>query len=461
MVKYILKIFSGLYGYPTPPLAGSGGSNLSSAFSKKTNPMEVASKVGYEDAANAKTNCDSAGSEDCHSCGSRNPEGATPWVERNYNGRKDAPRPLDSRLRGNDTYGCFSSSATFEAASIRWATRFVLLVLVVAICSCGNKQDAVEKKRPAVAVKVAVVSLSDEEIVKTYTGTLEGEKQAVIYAKIAEAVKAVHVREGQHVKADQVLISLDKSGPSSRYQEALSLYRNAEKNYKKMEYLYGEGAVSESKFDAAKTQYEVTKAGFEAASQLVEVQSPIDGVVTSLKVSKGDFLGPGQELATVATVVRLRVKFGVNAADIGSMTLGTMVTVSSADATRTAKGTVLSVARSADPVTRTFQVEVVLDNSEGMFRPGVFIRINIPLEQLTGVVVVPRQAVIARRGEEVVFVVSNGVAQEREVTTGADLGGRIVITYGLIAGDTLVTLGQDYLQDGVEVNITDIVEGEQ
>ncbi len=338
---------------------------------------------------------------------------------------------------------------------------FGLLSLLFSFFSCGSKQDAVEKERPAVAVKVTVVDLSDEEIVKTYTGTLEGEKQAVIYAKIAEAVEAVHVREGQRIKADQVLISLDKSGPSSRYQETLSLYRNAEKNYKKMEYLYGEGAVSESQFDAAKTQYEVTKAGFEAASQLVEVQSPIDGVVTSLKVSKGDFLGPGQELATVATVDRLRVKFGVNAADVGSMTPGTMVTVSSADATRTAEGTVLSVARSADPVTRTFQVEVVFDNSKGAFQPGVFIRINIPLEQLTGVVVVPRQAVIARRGGEVVFVVSNGIAQEREVTTGADIGGRIVITSGLNAGDTLVTLGQDYLQDGVEVNITDIAEGEQ
>lgn len=342
-----------------------------------------------------------------------------------------------------------------------WATRFIFVLLSLSLTSCGDDDDVVEKERPAVAVKVAVINLSDEEIVKTYTGTVEGEKQAVIYAKIAEAIEAVHVREGERVKADQVLISLDKSGPSSRYQEALSLYRNAEKNYKKMEYLFGEGAVSESQFDAAKTQYEVTKAGYEAAAQLVEIQSPIDGMVTSLKVSKGDFLGPGQELATVATVDRLRVKFGVNATDVGLVTPGTMVTVFSGDATQTVEGTVLSIARSADPVTRTFQVEIVFDNSEEKFQPGVFVRIDVPLEQLTGVVVVPRQAVIVRRGGEVVFVVSNGIAQEREVTTGADLGGRIVVTSGLNAGDTLVTLGQDYLQEGVKVNITDILEGKQ
>jgi len=219
--------------------------------------------------------------------------------------------------------------------------------------------------------------------------------------------------------------------------------------------------VSESQFDAAKTQYEVNKASFEAAAQLVEIQSPIDGVVTSVKVSKGDFLSPGRELVTVATVDRLRVKVGVNAADIGSVTPGTRITVSSRVESQTAEGTVLSVARSADPMTRTFQVEVVFDNREGTFRPGEFVRVNLPLEQLTGVVVVPRQAVIARRGGSVVFIVSNGLAHGREVTIGAEFDGRVMVALGLSLGDTLVTLGQDYLQDGTKVIITDIFEGDQ
>jgi len=382
VMKYILKTFRGLYGCPTPPVAGGEMRNLDSALLKKT-----------------------------HSKG--------------------------------------------------WATRFALLVLPLAICSCEGNQDTVKKERPAVAVEATIVRLSNEEIVKTYTGTLEGEKQTVIRAKIAEAVEMVHVHEGQSVKANQVFISLDKSGPSSQYQQERSLYENAKKNYKKMEYLFGEGAVSESQFDAAKTQYEVNKAGFEAAAQLVEVQSPIDGVVTSLKVSKGDFLGPGQELATVATVDRLRVKFGVNAADIGSVAPGTVVTVSTGGESQTAEGTVLSVARSADPITRTFQVEVVFDNREGAFRPGEFVRVNLPLKQLTEVVIIPREAVITRRGGSVVFVVLNSQAHDREVTIGAEFDGRVAVPSGLSPGDTLVTLGQDYLQDGTKVIITDIFEGEQ
>jgi membrane fusion protein (multidrug efflux system) len=336
-----------------------------------------------------------------------------------------------------------------------------LMALSLVIHSCSNVAEKVEQKQPTVAVKVTVVEPSDEEVITTYTGTLEGEKQAVIYAKIAEAVETVHVREGERVKAEQVLISLDKTGPSSRYQEALSPYLNAEKNYKKMEYLFKEGAVSESQFDAAKTEYEVAKAGFEAASRLVEIQSPIEGIVTSVKVSKGDYLNPGQQLVTVATTDRLRVKFGVNADELGYIEQGKKITISSESVPQPAEGTVLSVAHSADPDTRTFQVEAIIDNHNGLFKPGMFVRVNVTLSQLTDVIVIPRQAMLQLGGSDVVFVVFNGRARQKAVTTGADLGVGVVIDSGLSKGDTLVTLGQNYLQDAAAVNITEVLTGGQ
>jgi len=70
----------------------------------------------------------------------------------------------------------------------------------------------------------------------------------------------------------------------------------------------------------------------------VDIQSPIDGVVTSLNVSQGDYLAPGQELATVATVDKLRVEFGAKAADVGSVMPGAAVTVYSEIATQAVKG---------------------------------------------------------------------------------------------------------------------------
>ncbi|HWR82547.1 MAG TPA: efflux RND transporter periplasmic adaptor subunit [Candidatus Deferrimicrobium sp.] len=344
----------------------------------------------------------------------------------------------------------------FHAARGVW-----IMALPLAMCSCESSKNAAPAVQPAIAVKAEVIRLSQHDIVKTYTATLEGEKQAVIYGKIAEAVDSVHVDEGQRVSARQVLISLDKWGPSSRYQETLSLYKNAEKNYQKMDYLFKEGAVSESQFDAALTQYEVAKAGFEAAAQLVEIRSPIDGIVTSLNVSKGDYLSPGEELATVATVDRLRAKFGVNAADVAYITPGARVTVSAEGIDVPAEGTVSSIARSANSDTRTFQTEVIVRNSGQAFRPGMFVRVNVIQQHLTDAVIVPRQALVIRGAGQKAFVVVGGVARQRNVTAGTDLGGQIVVTSGLTAGDTLVTLGQDYLQDGAPVKITQIASENQ
>jgi membrane fusion protein (multidrug efflux system) len=134
-----------------------------------------------------------------------------------------------------------------------------LLIVLMAGCS-GNNQSSDNRSERAVSVKGQVVHLASKELTKSFTGTLEGVRQAVITAKIAEAVEKVMVSEGDRVEADQVLIQLDRTGPTSNFIQAQSLYLNAEKNYKKMKYLYDEGAVSESQFDAAKTEYEVSKA---------------------------------------------------------------------------------------------------------------------------------------------------------------------------------------------------------
>ncbi len=327
-----------------------------------------------------------------------------------------------------------------------------LLLTALFILSCGSNEVAQKEERP-VSVRATVVSISDEQVTRSFTGSLEGEKQADIYAKIAEVVERVEVREGRRVSEGQMLIMLDKSGPSSMYRNTESLFRNAEKNFHKMEYLHKEGAVSEAQFDAARTEYEVSRASFEAAARLVEIQSPISGIVTSLDVSVGDYLNLGQKLATIASVDRLRAKFGVNSRDVAHINEGDAVTVSAAEIAHGAEGRVVSVSRSADPNTRAFQVEVLLDNTELLYRPGMFVRVSTVVEELHDVVVIPRDAVVDLDGRETVFIVSGEIAHKRPVTLGVELDGRAVITDGLNAGDTLVTLGQSYLDEGFKVNV--------
>lgn len=338
----------------------------------------------------------------------------------------------------------------------------VILAMIALLNSCSNNNDETtdiiaEREIP---VKVMIAKESTEEVVKTYTGTLEGKKQAVIYSKIAEAVNKVYVREGDHVKVDQVIVSLDNYGASSSYQQSMTLYKNAEKNFNKMSYLFEEGAISESAYDAAKTDYEVSKASWEAADKLVNIQSPIEGMVTSLLVSRGDYLTAGQQLFTIATTDTLRVKFGVNEMDIKQVKEGNSVNLVVNSLNLTATGLINTVAKSADPFNRSYQVEALLVNNNKTFNPGMFVRVELIMDVLDNVITVPREVVLNLDGKDMIYTVRDNKARLNEVILGENLNGRVIISSGIIAGDTLVTLGQDYLEDDIKVKITNVETGE-
>ena len=334
---------------------------------------------------------------------------------------------------------------------------FLSTLIALMVASCADNSEVVEQAAPKVTpVEAAIIHLSSHDVTRGFTGTLVGEKQAELHARIAEAVDRVLVTEGQHVKEGQKLILLDKGGPASTYRNTESLYRNAEKNHGNLKYLYDEGAVSESQYDAALTQYEVAKASFESVAQTVEIRSPIDGVVTSLSVAEGDYLQLGEELATIATLENLRVTFGVNARDIATIKMGDTVTISSSDVEASVPGIVVSIAQSADPKTRAFEVEAQVANSGTGFHPGMFVRAAIVLERWRDAIIIPHEAVMELDNKQTVFVVNGGSVHKREVIIAGEIPQGVVIDEGLSTGDTLVTLGQTYLDEGFSVKITSL-----
>ena len=337
--------------------------------------------------------------------------------------------------------------------------KFLLLSTLVAlmVTSCANDNEVVEQQAPrATPVEAAIAHISSHDVTRGFTGTLVGEKQAEIHARIAEAVDRVLVVEGQSVKEDQVLIQLDKNGPASTYRNAESLYRNAEKNHDKQKYLYEQGAISESQYDAALTAYEVAKASFESVKQLVEIRSPINGVVTSLNVSEGNYLQLGTKLVTIAALENLRITFGVNARDVATINLGDTVLISSSGVAKTVPGVVIAIAQSADPQTRTFEIEAQLANTGSGLHPGMFVRASVVLERWRDVIIIPHEAVVKMDNQQTVFVVINGTVHKRGVTIVGEIPQGVVIEDGLNVGDTLVTLGQTYLDDGFSVKITSL-----
>ncbi len=332
------------------------------------------------------------------------------------------------------------------------------------LAGCGKPQNAEKKEGnlsyATIPVEIAVVYKQNLSVTKQYSGTLEGEEQANIVAKISERITVINAQVGQPVKAGQVLVVLDRSGATSQYYQAQAAFNNAAKTYERMKALFKEGAISQQSLDGTQTAYEVAKANFDAAKSAVELTTPIPGVVTAVNVSVGDLTAPGAVLMTVAKIGRMKVDFDVSETDLGSLTAGQKVQVYS-EARPDVKivGKIVQLSKSADVRSRTFQIKALFGNTpDNWFRPGMFCRVNAAVSSHGKQLVVPATSIISDGVTNRVFIVSNGRSFQRTVRTGLTDGKVFEILDGLEERDTVITTGATSARDSGYVTIANLGE---
>jgi RND family efflux transporter MFP subunit len=336
-----------------------------------------------------------------------------------------------------------------ETKMNRFGSAAIVLIALVVSCGGNNTGDTPANNREErITVEVSRATLGDMTIYRDYTGTLEGVEQAVLLAKVAETVTGIRIRPGDRVNEGDLLILLEKSGPSSNFRQAEAYYGNAKKTFDKMKYLYDEGAISEQQYDNAKTEFQVAEANFKAARDLVEISSPIAGVVTDLRVNIGDQTMNGQKLATVSRVDSLRLTAGVDPEEVGYIELGMTARVYPVGQKNDwIEGVVTRVASSADPKTRAFEIEITVANTESSLKPGSFAGCTIPLRELSGIVKVPDESILLREGLKKIYIVQRDSAWVTDIVTGESSDGYTQIVSGVNAGDMVVTVGHAFLQD--------------
>jgi membrane fusion protein, multidrug efflux system len=332
----------------------------------------------------------------------------------------------------------------------------IVLALSMAVISCGGKKKEVAIEEKAIAVTVAPASVENIVISRTYTGTLQGDKQAMIYASIPEAIVALPVSEGSQVQAGQAIVLLDKEGPSSHYHQAEAAYLDAKDNYEKMGRLFEQGAISEQAYNGVKTNFDISRANFEAAKQQVELTSPISGVLTDLAVNVGQYAPMGVPVATVAQIDRMRLDIYIDGRGAGYLHTGQPAQISGSidsDTLIGVTGTVSKVARSADPDTRLFGVTIEIDNKDRILRPGMFVRATINIAELDSVLTIQKESVFIVDGVSKVYKLINNRAVEQAVQLGESSPALYQVTSGVNLGENIIVLGRAQVSDGSLVNV--------
>ncbi|HPR89090.1 MAG TPA: efflux RND transporter periplasmic adaptor subunit [bacterium] len=328
------------------------------------------------------------------------------------------------------------------------------------IGGCGKvEQQAAAKPANSgaevVPVETARVERQALAVTKSYTGSLEGEAQANIVAKISERITAVYGSVGQSVQKGRTVIALDKSGATSQYFQAEANYKNAEKNLERMKALLAEGAISQQLLDATQTAFDVAKANFEAARSAVELVSPISGVITALNVNLGDLSLPGAVLATVADIRRMKVIFNINEADVMQIASGQSVEIWSEGGPQArVQGKIVQISRSADVRSRSFEIKALFSNTaDQRYRPGMFCKVAVTISPRSNALVVPAGAILSDGLTNKVYKVVSGRAIPQPVLTGISDGSRVEILQGLQDQEMVVTTGATNLRDSSLVSI--------
>ena len=186
------------------------------------------------------------------------------------------------------------------------------------------------------------------------------------------------------------------------------------------------------------------------------IYSPISGYVSERNADPGEFIAPNQPNAKIATIIRtsiLRLKIDVPEQSIGKVKVGQGVSAQvSAYPDRSFAGVIVRTLPNLNPQSRTLTVEAEIENIGGLLKPGQFATVRITQSKPESAVMIPAKAVRADGERNIIFVVKDGIANERVVQTGLLENDMIEIKQGVRENENVATNNIDKLGDGVIVN---------
>jgi len=307
-------------------------------------------------------------------------------------------------------------------------------------------------------------------------GNTEAFIDTPIYARTSGYLKSWYADIGAHVKAGQLLADIETPEIDQQLQQAQADLKNAQANLqisqatdRRYEALLNTAAVSREETDQAdadlRSKQALVASGEANVRRLQQLQdfekiyAPFDGVITARNTDIGALIQAGdnttpKELFHLAAISRLRIYVSVPEVYSQSVTTGAKVTltVDSLPGT-TFVGTIVRNSDAIDPVTRTLNVEVDVDNPTGRLLPGAYAFVHLKLPATAGSVTIPSNTLLFRSEGLQVGVVHDGYAKLVPITIGHDYGSSVEVTSGLTPDDAVIVDPSDSLTDGSAVQI--------
>lgn len=320
--------------------------------------------------------------------------------------------------------------------------------------------DTAADEAPLPEVIVRPATLVPHLVSVSLKGSTEPDREVTVRSETMGTVINAAVQEGQTIRTGTLLCGLDVESRTARIAEAEAAVASARLDHDAQSQLEEKGWTTSNRAAATKAALDGAEAALAAARielAKTRITAPFNGVFESRAAELGDFLSVGAPCGRVVDLDPIIVAVDATEDQLGAIDPNQPVDVEFATGL-SATGTVRFVARTASQQTRTFRVEVEIPNTDASIPAGLTASVKLGLGEVPSVLTTPATLVLHDDGRVGVrYVDTSNIVQFAEVTVVDDAPDGIWVS-GIPAGVNLLTAGQDYLKEGVEVSPR-LVEG--
>jgi multidrug efflux system membrane fusion protein len=292
------------------------------------------------------------------------------------------------------------------------------------------------------------------------SGLTEADKRAVLGARSAGIVAELPVTKGQTVAAGDLIMRLDAEEKEAAVETARQLLAQREAEAQAAERLVQTGSLPRLQADNARSALASARSQLEAAQAELtrnEVRAPFSGVVDRVNVEIGGSVMAGTEIATILALDPIIAAGEVGEHDLGYVTTGDRAEVRLVSG-KTVEGEIRYISRDASPQTRTFQVEVEIDNEDNRIPAGMTTEMTLRAKPVESVRL-PRSVVtLSAHGELGVRTVTDAGKVEFHAIDLVDDTPEGLVLAGIPANARVIVSGQDFVTEGDTVNAVEADE---
>jgi membrane fusion protein (multidrug efflux system) len=354
----------------------------------------------------------------------------------------------------------------------------MLAVVVAFIAAVGSYKFLQIKKAmsqgytpPPEAVTTVVARQESWNTTLNAIGTVAAVQGVTVSADLPGVVSEIHFDSGRSVNKGDVLVRLDSKQESAQLAAAEAAVTWTKVSDARAKDLAAKGIGAQEAFDKAEADYKqaVARVGeIRATIERKTIRAPFSGVLGIRQVNVGQYLAGGAPIVTLQALRPAYVNFSVPQQELGKVSLGSAIEVSSdALGGTTEAGTVKAFESVIDEATRNIRVQAMFDNKSGKLRPGMFVETRLARGGAATVVPLPASAISYAPFGDSVFIVDNikgpdgksyrGVRQQFVKLSGTR-GDQVGVISGVKPGEEVVTSGVFKLRPGAAVIVNNSVQ---